>query len=344
MKLYLISATLFVPLYSLPQGNLEQLDGADANGLRGADQGIDQAQAACGDCQIVQGVNDNVQFRMAIPNGVDTATMGINVLLHGDGGQSFFEFPNAKQEVITSTNLMGVVMLAPNNDLRWGGVDNARTDGPDHVKRVANIISTVLPKMAKFDASKVFFTGVSGGSLTLTSAMIPLFGDKFPSGMMILCGALNNGAIPAKSLPKRVHFQTTQQELDQIQPNVPLTITAIEDAATQGGQSAAQINKAFTVNGDAQGGHCEFDGQDFNTGIQLAVDNFAAIMLGKGAVDPQIGEPKGIIGNEDPFAAGIAGAGGAGQAQLEQAAQQDQVGESTDDQGEEEDQGDETEE
>lgn len=35
--------------------------------------------------------------------------MGINVLLHGDGGQSFFDFPNQAVQ----QNLMGVVILAP---------------------------------------------------------------------------------------------------------------------------------------------------------------------------------------------------------------------------------------
>lgn len=35
--------------------------------------------------------------------------MGINVLLHGDGGQSFFDFPNQAVQ----QNLMGVVVLAP---------------------------------------------------------------------------------------------------------------------------------------------------------------------------------------------------------------------------------------
>lgn len=35
--------------------------------------------------------------------------MGINVLLHGDGGQSFFDFPNQAVQ----QGLMGVVVLAP---------------------------------------------------------------------------------------------------------------------------------------------------------------------------------------------------------------------------------------
>lgn len=38
--------------------------------------------------------------------------MGLNVLLHGDGGDSFFKFPNQALQ----NNLMGVVALAPNKD------------------------------------------------------------------------------------------------------------------------------------------------------------------------------------------------------------------------------------
>lgn len=40
--------------------------------------------------------------------------MGINVLLHGDGGQSFFDFPNQAVQ----QNLMGVVILAPSGTCR----------------------------------------------------------------------------------------------------------------------------------------------------------------------------------------------------------------------------------
>ncbi|RYF50809.1 MAG: hypothetical protein EOO38_04785 [Cytophagaceae bacterium] len=41
--------------------------------------------------------------------------LGINLLLHGDGGASFEAFPNK----IVQDNLMGVVLLAPNDALLW---------------------------------------------------------------------------------------------------------------------------------------------------------------------------------------------------------------------------------
>jgi hypothetical protein len=44
-------------------------------------------------------------------------TLGANILLHGDGGQSFFDMPN--QNIQAST--MGVALLAPDKNLFWGG-------------------------------------------------------------------------------------------------------------------------------------------------------------------------------------------------------------------------------
>ncbi|WAR61323.1 hypothetical protein PtB15_12B8 [Puccinia triticina] len=43
---------------------------------------------------------------------------GINLVLHGDGGQSFFDFPNKGEH----EGLLGVVALAPNDKMFWGGV------------------------------------------------------------------------------------------------------------------------------------------------------------------------------------------------------------------------------
>lgn len=42
-------------------------------------------------------------------------SMGINVLLHGDGGTSFFDMPNQAVQ----KNIMGVTVLAPDPNLFW---------------------------------------------------------------------------------------------------------------------------------------------------------------------------------------------------------------------------------
>ena len=49
--------------------------------------------------------------------------MGLNVLLHGVGGASFVDYPNQPVQ----NNLMGVVVLAPDDNLFWGGEDNGLT-------------------------------------------------------------------------------------------------------------------------------------------------------------------------------------------------------------------------
>lgn len=65
-----------------------------------------------------------------VPGGAaaanSTGMSGLNVLLHGDGGTSFFDFPNQAVQ----NNLMGVVVLAPNKEMFWGGGNGLdRTDG-----------------------------------------------------------------------------------------------------------------------------------------------------------------------------------------------------------------------
>jgi hypothetical protein len=73
-----------------------------------------------------------------------TGTAGLNVLLHSDGGQSFFDFPNQAMQ----NNLMGVVILAPNKNLFWGsGSGLQRTDGVAHTAAVNTLIQTSSGKM-----------------------------------------------------------------------------------------------------------------------------------------------------------------------------------------------------
>jgi predicted esterase len=285
-------------------------DGANANvnAIRGAGKGIAAAQARVGESvQIVEGIVQpsansslSLQYRVAIPANNGTATQGVNVLLHGDGGSSFFAFPNAQLR----DDLIGVALLAPNAEMRWGGSDDVRSSGPEHVQLVRDFIVSTLPQMVTFDRSKVFFTGVSGGALTLTSAMLPIFGDEFPSGMLLLCGGIPpQQAIPEGKLAPtmRLHFQSTTDELPPIKTEIPDTIRAITQAS-QALLSTEQINSQFTVDGTPQGGHCVFDGQGFNSGVQLMVDHFGDIMLRNQAI-PGVTAPqlRGIMELPNPF-------------------------------------------
>ncbi|KKA31223.1 hypothetical protein TD95_000813 [Thielaviopsis punctulata] len=214
--------------------------------------------------------------------------VGLNVLLHGDGGQSFFDFPNQG----VNENLAGIALLAPNENLFWGGGSGLdRTDGVEHAQAVRDFILDVLPQMFSFDPNSVFFTGVSGGSLLLSGFFMPAHAAEFPNaGALLNCGALapqvsvnNTNTFIGNT---RLHFQTTQNELAILQQSIPEAIAAYADLATSAGVPDELLNVLHTVNGDPAGGHCEFDGQDFVSGVQLMADSFADVMQGgSGEVD-----------------------------------------------------------
>ncbi|KAK0729882.1 hypothetical protein B0H67DRAFT_474409 [Lasiosphaeris hirsuta] len=248
----------------------------------------------------------NVTGAAQRPNAA--GTLGINVLLHGDGGQSFFDFPNQAVQ----GNLLGVVILAPSEQLLWGqrtgppsGLD--RADGAADSLAVRDLIVDVLPQFVAFDPTNVFFTGVSGGSLTLSGFFMPAHLAEFAgTGVLLMCGGLepqvdvvNASAFVGKT---KIHFQSTQGELELLQPAIPAAIQAFEDLAAAAGLGAQEIGALQTVDNTPLGGHCEFDEQGFVSGIQLIADNFANIMQGgNGAVNginaATVLTP--VVGNED---------------------------------------------
>jgi len=219
-----------------------------------------------------------------VPGGAATAgangTAGLNVLLHGDGGQSFIDFPNQAVQ----DNLMGVVVLAPNQERFWGGGSGLeRTDGVEHSAAVNTLITQQLSKDVAFDPGNVFFTGVSGGSLLLSGFFVPAFGATYKTGVVLNCGALEPqvAVVDAATLVSsmKIHFQTTKDELASLQPAIPAAIVAYEKLATVAGLSAAEIGALQTVdNTPDQGGHCGFDGKGFVTGVQLMATGFSNIL------------------------------------------------------------------
>ncbi|KAH8664580.1 hypothetical protein BX600DRAFT_301795 [Xylariales sp. PMI_506] len=235
-------------------------------------------------------------------------TMGINVLLHGDGGQSFFDFPNQAVQ----GNLMGVAILAPSEQLLWGQHTGqpqglSRPDGVADAQAVNDLVQQVLPQVMAFNSSNVFFTGVSGGSLTLSGFFVPAHMVNFAgTGVLLMCGGLTPqvDVVNASSFVAntRIHFQSTQDELTLLQPAIPKAITAYEQLATSAGLSSQQIGTLQTVDNTPPGGHCEFDGQGFSSGIQLISNNFASIMQGgngtvKGINAATVLNP--VVGNEN---------------------------------------------
>ncbi|KAF2006345.1 hypothetical protein P154DRAFT_482156 [Amniculicola lignicola CBS 123094] len=237
------------------------------------------------------------------PNG----TMGVNVLLHGDGGTSFFDFPNQAVQA----NTMGVVLLAPNANLFWGGGSGLqRTDGVAHAQAVNDFIQTTMPQMVAFNQSNVVFTGVSGGSLLMSGFFIPTQMANYPnSAVMLNCGGMppqvpfnNANAVISQTT---IHFQSTQSELQLLQGSIPQAVTAYEALGTQAGLSTDQINALQTVDNTPTGGHCEFDGQGFVSGVQVMASSYSNVVQpgGNGIVTgigaPSTGQVKtGVVGNE----------------------------------------------
>lgn len=126
-----------------------------------------------------------------VPGAAATAgqgTLGANILLHGDGGQSFFDMPNQAVQA----NTMGVALLAPDDNLFWGGGSGLdRTDGVAHAQAVSDFVTTELPARVAVNMSNVMFTGVSGGSLLMSGFFIPAQMANFANSAVELnCGAM----------------------------------------------------------------------------------------------------------------------------------------------------------
>lgn len=179
---------------------------------------------------------------------------------------------------------MGVVVLAPNKNLFWGGGSGLqRTDGAAHAAAVNTLITQQLSQDVAFDSTNVFFTGVSGGSLLLSGFFVPAFGASYKTGVVLSCGALTPqvAVVDPNTLATsmKIHFQSTQDELALLQPAIPAAVTAYEKLATAAGLTAAQIGAVQTVdNSPNNGGHCGFDGTGFVKGVQLLADNYSNIM------------------------------------------------------------------
>ena len=230
--------------------------------------------------------------------------MGINVLLHGDGGSSFFDFPNQAVQ----NNLMGVAVLAPDENLFWGGGSGLnRVNGTPHAQAVNDLIKNQIPQDMAFNQSNVFFTGVSGGSLTLSGFFIPAQMTNFKNaGVELNCGAMPP-MVPftdanAVITSTRIHYQSTQNELQLLQGSIPQAVTAYEQVAKDAGMTPDQIGQMQTINNAPQGSHCAFDGQTFTSGNQLIANNYANIIQPGASGNVQgIGNVlTSVVGNENP--------------------------------------------
>ncbi|KAF1831263.1 hypothetical protein BDW02DRAFT_60446 [Decorospora gaudefroyi] len=234
-------------------------------------------------------------------------TLGANVLLHGDGGQSFFDMPNQNVQA----NTMGVALLAPDDNLFWGGGSGLqRTDGVAHAQAVNDFVQNELPQRVAVNMSNVVFTGVSGGSLLMSGFFIPAQMQNYANSAVELnCGAMppqvqfqNAATVMSQT---RIHYQSTQSELQLLQGSIPQAVTAYEQLAADAGLTADQVNQLQTVDNTPAGGHCEFDGQDFVSGVQTMLTSYSNVVQGGNGIVQGLGAPSngavanGVVGNEN---------------------------------------------
>jgi hypothetical protein len=102
----------------------------------------------------------------------------------------------------------------------------------------------------------------------------------------------------------RIHYQSTQSELQLLQGSIPQAVSAYEKLATDAGLSTDQVNQMQTVDNTPAGGHCEFDGQDFVSGVQTMLTSYSNVVQGGNGQVQGIGAPSngvvtnGVVGNE----------------------------------------------
>lgn len=244
-------------------------------------------------------------------NTPNTVPLGLNCLLHGDGGASFEDFPNK----LVQNGLMGLVVLAPNEALLWGGQSTRQVQRPDgvaHAIAVDKLIRETLPGIVNFDPANVWFTGVSGGSLTLSGFFLPMFMSRYRTGAMLLCGGMappegRTGLVDtldAETLGRtRIHWESSQQELPSLKTTIPAAVRYYESRARQVGMKDEGINVLQTADATPTAGHCAFDNEGFNSGIQLALRSFGRVLQpGGDGIMQGIGPVgKGVVGRENLF-------------------------------------------
>ncbi|KAK2032514.1 hypothetical protein LX32DRAFT_725827 [Colletotrichum zoysiae] len=240
-----------------------------------------------------------------VPGGGKTGaggTLGLNVLIHGDGGGSFFQMPNQG----VNNNLAGVAVLSPDVNLRWGGGNNlTRPEGVAHAQAINDLIIQILPKYLSFNTSNVYITGVSAGSLLVSGFFVPAhIGNFAGNGVMLGCGAWEPQVEVSKesraALTRTpIHYQSTQKDERILQTLIPDTIKAYKQVVRDKGLKDGEIDALQTADNTPNGGHCEFDGRGFDSGIQLIMDNYDAIMQGRDGAVPGIGNVlKGVASHE----------------------------------------------
>lgn len=212
-------------------------------------------------------------YKINAPADIGQKVYGLHIHLHGDGGGGYRDFPNKDARY----DLIGVTVKAPNTNLQWG-----RAQGRAHALYVNELIQKELIKKYNVNLDRIYFSGVSGGAYFLMGSFLPEFGQLYNSAALVLCGGEPPRVAFAdpKMLSKfRIHIEVTAGERQDILGSVQSTVTAYKNAMTTAGIAADQQAKIQTLNIQGPGGHCEFDGVSYTTGIQQAIDTKFKMVL-----------------------------------------------------------------
>jgi hypothetical protein len=146
--------------------------------------------------------------------------------------------------------------------------------------------------------------------LMMSGFFIPAQMQNYPNSAVELnCGALEPQVafVDAATVmtQTRIHYQSTQGELQSLQGSIPQAVVAYEQLAAAQGLTADQINTLQTVDNTPVGGHCAFDGQDFVSGVQTMLTSYSNVVQGGDGLVAGIGAPSdgkvttGVVGNEN---------------------------------------------
>lgn len=194
---------------------------------------------------------------------------GLHVHFHGDGGGGYRDFPNRE----IHQNLIGVTVKSPNQNLQWW------VGSPVvHADYVNQLIQSEILRKYNVDTTRIYFSGVSGGSYFLSGYFLPKYGQLYNSGAFLMCGGMPpqvNFAQPSFLKAFNIYWQVTGGERDDIMQDVRDSVNAYARALSQaGGSNATQGSDT-----EGQGGHCEFYGRDYTGGIQEMMNRKFNVVL-----------------------------------------------------------------
>lgn len=195
---------------------------------------------------------------------------GLHVHFHGDGGGGYRDFPNRELR----DGLIGVTVKSPNQSLQWWvGSPSAHADYANQ------LLQSELLRKYNIDTTRIYFSGVSGGSYFLSGYFLPKYGQLYNSGAFLMCGGMppQVGFVQPSFLKVfNIYWQITGGERDDITQDVRESVDSYAEALGQAGGGPATLQGSDS---EGQGGHCEFYGQDYTGGIQEMMDRKFTVVL-----------------------------------------------------------------